>query len=63
MARGGPGQLYVARQSAWVAWAAVSSVLALIWVTTAVLDGGLAWLPWFLLVSVPWGIHLGRRPG
>ena len=61
--RRNPGQLYLAREAAWVAWAAVSSLLALIWVTTAALDGGGAWLPWFLLVSVPWAVYLARRRG
>lgn len=58
-----PGQLYLARQPAWITWAAVSALLAFCWVGVAVLDGGLTWLPWFLVVSVPWGIYLGRRPG
>ena len=61
--RRNPGQLYLAREAAWVAWAAVSSLLALIWGTTAALDGGGAWLPWFLLVSVPWAVYLARRRG
>jgi uncharacterized protein DUF1707 len=60
--RRNPGQLFLAREAAWVAWAAVSSLLAVIWVTTAALDGGGAWLPWFLLVSVPWAVYLAHRP-
>jgi hypothetical protein len=59
--RRNPGQLYLAREAAWLAWAAVSSLLAFIWVTTAALDGGATWLPWFLLVSVPWAVYLARR--
>jgi hypothetical protein len=55
---GGP----VARQAAqWAAWAATSSALALVWLIVGATTGGLAWLPWFLLVVIPWAIALRRR--
>ena len=59
--RRNPGQLYLARQATWGAWAAVSALLALCWVAVATLDNGLAWVPWFLLISVPWALYLARR--
>ena len=52
----------VARQAAqWGAWAAVSSILAVSWLVIGATAGGLAWLPWFLLIAVPWAMVLRRR--
>jgi len=52
----------VARQSAaWAAWAVVSSVLGLAWIVGGAVAGGAAWVPWFLLIAIPWAIALGRR--
>jgi hypothetical protein len=52
----------VARQSAqWAAWAVTSSLLGLLWVVGGIAVGGTAWVPWFLLVAVPWAIALNRR--
>ena len=52
----------VARQaSQWAAWAVTSSILALAWLITGAVAGGAAWLPWFLLVVIPWAIALRRR--
>lgn len=55
------GELYLAQQVGWVAWGGVSSLLVLMWGTMAAVDGGLAWLPWFLLIAIPWGLYLSRR--
>jgi hypothetical protein len=52
----------VARQAAqWATWAGVSSVLALTWVIAGAIAGGAAWIPWFLLIVIPWAIVLRRR--
>jgi hypothetical protein len=52
----------VARQAGqWAAWAVTSSILALAWLITGAAAGGVAWLPWFLLVVIPWAIALRRR--
>jgi hypothetical protein len=52
----------VARQAAhWAAWAGTSSVLALAWLIVGAAAGGLAWLPWFLLIVIPWAIALRNR--
>jgi hypothetical protein len=52
----------VARQSAqWAAWAAGTAVLGLIWVVAGIAAGGTAWIPWFLVIAVPWAIALNRR--
>jgi hypothetical protein len=52
----------VARQAGqWAAWAVTSSILALAWLITGAVAGGAAWLPWFLLVVIPWAIALRRR--
>lgn len=56
-----PDGLFLAQQASWAAWGAVTVLLVVIWGTTAVVDGGLAWLPWFLAVAIPWGLYLGRR--
>jgi hypothetical protein len=54
------GDLYLAQQAGWVAWGGVNVLLVLFWGTLAVMDGGLAWIPWFLLIAIPWGLRLGR---
>jgi hypothetical protein len=55
----------VARQAGhWAAWAVTSSILALAWLITGVAaGGGAAWLPWFLLIVIPWALALRRRQG
>jgi hypothetical protein len=46
----------------WVAWAATTAVLVALWVVVGVASGGAAaWIPWFLLVVIPWRIALQRR--
>jgi hypothetical protein len=52
----------VARKAGqWAAWTATSAALALVWLTVGVISGGLAWLPWFLLIVIPWAIALRNR--
>jgi hypothetical protein len=45
----------------WIAWAAISSLLFVTWLGLGLISGGAAWVPWFLLVAVPWGIVIARR--
>jgi hypothetical protein len=45
----------------WSAWVAVGSVSLLVWLGLAVSYGGAAWLPWFLLVVIPWLAALTRH--
>lgn len=52
----------VARQAGqWVGWAGSSSVLVIVWLIVGAAAGGLAWLPWFLLIIIPWAVALRRR--
>jgi len=48
----------VARQAGQLAaWAAVSSILAVVWLIVSVVSGGgIAWLIWFLAIAVPWTV-------
>lgn len=50
------------RAGAWMAWTAISALLLVVWLGVGVVSGGAAWLPWFLLISVPWAVVLARRP-
>lgn len=54
------GDLYLAQQLGWVAWGGINVLLILMWGGLAAVDGGLAWIPWFLLVAIPWGLYLRR---
>jgi hypothetical protein len=46
----------------WAAWAAISTALFLAWLGVGLITGGAAWIPWFLLVVVPWALVIVRRP-
>ena len=59
--RRGGGPLTSGGTGAWTAWSAISALLIVAWFSTAVLDGGTAWAPWFLLAGVPWLIFFIRR--
>ena len=45
----------------WAVWAGSSGALFLAWLIVGAVAGGVAWLPWFLLIVIPWAIALGRR--
>lgn len=60
--RRGEGTVSPQRAATWVAWAAVSSLLFVAWLGVGLVSGGAAWFPWFLLVVVPWGMVIARRP-
>jgi Domain of unknown function (DUF1707) len=60
--RRGQGAVTPQRVAAWAAWAAISSLLFVAWLGLGVLSGGAAWFPWFLLVVIPWGWAISRRP-
>jgi hypothetical protein len=55
--------LFIRETGAWVNWAVASALLLAVWALVALTNGGLAWFPWFLIVSLPWTIHLFRRGG
>jgi hypothetical protein len=59
--RHGGGPLSGEGPVAWFAWVAMSGLLFVAWAGFALFDGGAAWLPWFLLVSIPWAVYLLRR--
>jgi Domain of unknown function (DUF1707) len=50
------------RLTNWAAWAAISALLFVAWLGLGLVSGGAAWVPWFLLVVVPWGMVIARRP-
>jgi hypothetical protein len=50
------------RIATWTAWAAISALLFVVWLGLGLVSGGAAWVPWFLLVVVPWGMVIARRP-
>lgn len=56
------GQLLPARDVPWIAWTSATALAVVLWVVIAIAAGGAAaWIPWFLLVIVPWGYILMRR--
>jgi len=66
--RGGSGlrqraddSLLPARAIPWITWATGSALLVALWVGVGILVGGAAWIPWFMLVIVPWRLALERR--
>jgi hypothetical protein len=46
----------------WITWAAGSALIVALWVAVGILVGGAAWIPWFMLVVIPWRLALARRP-
>jgi len=60
--RRGEGAISPQRVVTWASWAAVSSVLFVVWLSVGLISGGAAWFPWFLFVVIPWGLVIARRP-
>ncbi len=56
------GRLRPARDVPGIAWASATALAVVLWLVFAVAAGGAAaWIPWFLLVIIPWGYILMRR--
>ncbi len=56
------GVVSARRVGTLAAWAAISALLFVVWLGVGLVSGGAAWFPWFLLVVVPWGMVIARRP-
>ena len=41
---------------------AATSLLLLAWFGIGLATGGVGWLPWFLLIVIPWALTIARRP-
>ncbi|HEY0937297.1 MAG TPA: DUF1707 domain-containing protein [Trebonia sp.] len=56
------GQLLPVHSAAWITWAVVGALGVVVWVVVGLASGGAAaWIPWFLLVVIPWWLALERR--
>ena len=60
--RRGEGAISPQRVATWASWAAVSALLFVTWLGLGLLSGGAAWIPWFLLIVIPWAVVITRRP-
>lgn len=60
--RRGNGALLPRSVAGWLTWTAASSLLLVIWLGVGIASGGAAWLPWFLLIVIPWALIIARRP-
>ena len=67
--RGGPGlnrrgdrAFLPDRPTSWITWMAATSLLLLVWFGVGLATGGAGWLPWFLLIVIPWALTIARRP-
>jgi hypothetical protein len=60
--RRGEGAISPQRVATWASWAAVSALLFVTWLGLGLLSGGAAWVPWFLLIVIPWALVIARRP-
>jgi len=57
-----PGGSVARTAGHWAVWGVATSVLTLAWLIVGVAaGGGAAWIPWFLLVVIPWAVALRRR--
>jgi Domain of unknown function (DUF1707) len=56
------GQIVPARDVARLAWTSATALAVVLWVVIAIAAGGAAaWIPWFLLIIIPWRLILMRR--
>jgi hypothetical protein len=56
------GRLLPARDVPWIAWTSATALAVVLWVVIAIAAGGAAaWIPWFLLIIIPWRLILMRR--
>ena len=60
--RPGGGPILPRSVAGWLTWTAASSLLLVIWLGVGIVAGGAAWLPWFLLIVIPWALTIARRP-
>jgi len=60
--RRGDGAMFTGRIETWLTWTAASALLLAVWLGVGIAAGGAAWLPWFLLIVIPWGLSISRRP-
>jgi hypothetical protein len=60
--RRGDGPILPGSAAGWLTWTAASSLLLVIWLGLGIASGGAAWLPWFLLIAIPWALVIARRP-
>jgi hypothetical protein len=60
--RRGGGPILPRSAAGWITWTAASSLLLIIWLGVGIVSGGAAWLPWFLLIVIPWALTIARRP-
>jgi hypothetical protein len=59
--RRGDRRLLPQQAEAWGTFATASSLLIAAWLVVGLISGGLAWVPWFLLVVIPWALAIARR--
>jgi hypothetical protein len=62
LARRGDGTLSPRQIATWLTWTAASAMLLLVWLGVGIAAGGAAWLPWFLLIVIPWAQTIARHP-
>jgi len=60
--RRGAGGVVPYQIETWLTWTASSALLMAIWLGVGIAAGGAAWLPWFLLIVIPWALTIARRP-
>lgn len=60
--RRGDGPILPWSAAGWLTWTAASSLLLVLWAGIGIISGGAAWLPWFLLIVIPWALIIARRP-
>ena len=60
--RRGGGVPFPRQIATWLTWTAASAMLLVVWLGVGIVAGGAAWLPWFLLIVIPWALTIARRP-